>query len=56
MQVGDIVKYYGCIGIITEIVDAVRFPNNTPCKKACVFFGSGHKQMINTELKQLEVI
>ena len=60
MQIGSIVKYYGCIGIVTEIVDAVRFPNNTPCKEACIFFASGcyigMEQTLFTHANQLEVV
>ncbi len=60
MQVGSIVKYYHCLGVVTKIVDAVTFPNNTPCKEAVVLFGSGcysgKTHRIYTHVKQLEVI
>lgn len=56
MQVGSVIKYYGSIGIVTKIVDAVRFPNNAPCSEAHVLFASGHEQAFDTELPQLEVV
>ena len=56
MQVGSVIKYYGVIGIVTKIADAVRFPNNTPCSEAHVLFASGHKQTFDTDEPRLEVL
>ena len=56
MQVGSVIKYYGSVGVITEIVDAVRFPNNTPCKQALVHFSKGNPVFLDTGLSHLEVI
>ena len=56
MQVGSVIKYYGVIGIVTKIVDAVRFPNNTTCKEAYVLFASGHRQIFDMDEPRLEVL
>ena len=60
MQVGSIVKYYGDIGIVLEVNDSVRFPNNQKCQEAIVLFSDGRvtqKTMgLHTDLPQLELV
>ncbi len=41
MQVGSIIKYFGQLGLVLEVHDAVRFPNNQPCKEVIVLFSDG---------------